>query len=209
MRRLRERFPHTLVASVATRPHSRIAAGTRPRPASGHRSDDTLLADFVTDVRGTDPTPGERALLQAGTGRRSPAGACPVRLHELELTAFGPFAGTERVDLDALGADGLFLVQGDTGAGKTTLLDAVAFALFGRVPGPRNEAKRLRCDRAPTDNVTAGPAGRHHRRASDGDHSPTRVRAGQSPAASAPPCNAARCRCAGSALPRPGTPTRA
>ena len=78
-----------------------------------------------------------------------------MRLHELELTAFGPFAATERVDLDALGADGLFLVQGDTGAGKTTLLDAVAFALFGRVPGPRNEAKRLRCDRAPTENVTA------------------------------------------------------
>ena len=58
-----------------------------------------------------------------------------MRLHRLELTAFGPFAGTETVDLDALGADGLFLVQGDTGAGKTTLLDAVAFALFGRVPG--------------------------------------------------------------------------
>ena len=77
-----------------------------------------------------------------------------MRLHELELTAFGPFAGTETVDLDALGADGLFLVQGDTGAGKTTLLDAVAFALFGRVPGPRNEAKRLRCDRAPADHVT-------------------------------------------------------
>ena len=77
-----------------------------------------------------------------------------MRLHELELTAFGPFAGTETVDLDALGADGLFLVQGDTGAGKTTLLDAVAYALFGRVPGPRNEAKRLRCDRAPVENVT-------------------------------------------------------
>ena len=77
-----------------------------------------------------------------------------MRLHRLELSAFGPFAGTQAVDLDALGADGLFLVQGDTGAGKTTLLDAVAFALFGRVPGPRNEAKRLRCDRAPTDVVT-------------------------------------------------------
>jgi exonuclease SbcC len=77
-----------------------------------------------------------------------------MRLHRLELSGFGPFAGTEIVDLDALGADGLFLVQGDTGAGKTTLLDAVAFALFGRVPGPRNEAKRLRCDRAPTDVVT-------------------------------------------------------
>jgi exonuclease SbcC len=77
-----------------------------------------------------------------------------MRLHRLELSGFGPFAGTEIVDLDALGADGLFLVQGDTGAGKTTLLDAVAFALFGRVPGPRNEAKRLRCDRAPADVVT-------------------------------------------------------
>ena len=77
-----------------------------------------------------------------------------MRLHRLELTAFGPFAGTETVDFDALGADGLFLVQGDTGAGKTTLLDAVAYALFGRVPGPRNEAKRLRCDRAPADAVT-------------------------------------------------------
>ncbi|MEP6560560.1 MAG: SMC family ATPase, partial [Nakamurella sp.] len=77
-----------------------------------------------------------------------------MRLHRLELAAFGPFADTQVVDLDALGADGLFLVQGDTGAGKTTLLDAVAFALFGRVPGPRNEAKRLRCDRAPAEVVT-------------------------------------------------------
>lgn len=77
-----------------------------------------------------------------------------MRLHQLELTAFGPFVGRQTVDLDALGADGLFLVQGDTGAGKTTLLDAVAFALFGRVPGPRNDAKRLRCDRAAPDVVT-------------------------------------------------------
>ncbi len=77
-----------------------------------------------------------------------------MRLHHLEVTGFGPFADTQVVDFDALGADGLFLVQGDTGAGKTTLLDAVAFALFGRVPGPRNEAKRLRCDRAPRGVVT-------------------------------------------------------
>ena len=77
-----------------------------------------------------------------------------MRLHRLELSAFGPFADTQVVEFDALGADGLFLVQGDTGAGKTTLLDAVAFALFGRVPGPRNEAKRLRCDRAPREVIT-------------------------------------------------------
>ena len=77
-----------------------------------------------------------------------------MRIHRLELTAFGPFAGTESVDLNEVGADGLFLVHGDTGAGKTSLLDAVAYALFGRVPGPRNDARRLRCDRAPADVVT-------------------------------------------------------
>jgi len=71
-----------------------------------------------------------------------------VRLHRLVVTAFGPFAGTETVDFDALGADGLFLVHGETGAGKTTVLDAVAFALFGRVPGTRNDAKRLHSDHA-------------------------------------------------------------
>ncbi len=71
-----------------------------------------------------------------------------MRLHRLALSAFGPYPGSVEVDLDTLGADGLFLLHGDTGAGKTTLLDAVAFALFGRVPGVRNEARRLRCDRA-------------------------------------------------------------
>ena len=71
-----------------------------------------------------------------------------MKLHRLEVRAFGPFADEVVVDLDALGSDGLFLLHGDTGAGKTTLLDAVAFALYGRVPGARNEAKRLRCDRA-------------------------------------------------------------
>ncbi|MEU6645768.1 SMC family ATPase [Saccharomonospora sp. NPDC046836] len=77
-----------------------------------------------------------------------------MRLHRLEVAAFGPYAGREVVDFDALGADGLFLLHGDTGAGKTTLLDAVAFALFGTVPGARGQVKRLRCDLAAEDTVT-------------------------------------------------------
>ncbi len=77
-----------------------------------------------------------------------------MRLHRLEVAAFGPYAGREVVDFDALGADGLFLLHGDTGAGKTTLLDAIAFALFGTVPGARGEVKRLRCDLAERDQVT-------------------------------------------------------
>ena len=71
-----------------------------------------------------------------------------MRPHALRLTAFGPFAGTVHVDLDALSASGLFLLRGQTGAGKTSLLDGIGFALFGRVPGVRNDAKRLRSDHA-------------------------------------------------------------
>lgn len=77
-----------------------------------------------------------------------------MRLHRLELAAFGPYPEREVVDFDQLGADGLFLLYGDTGAGKTTLLDAVAFALFGAVPGVRDQAKRLRCDYADPETVT-------------------------------------------------------
>ncbi|SFB59703.1 exonuclease SbcC [Amycolatopsis marina] len=78
-----------------------------------------------------------------------------MRLHRLEVAAFGPYVHRETVDFDALGADGLFLLHGDTGAGKTTLLDAIAFALFGKVPGARGQDKpRLRCDLADAESVT-------------------------------------------------------
>lgn len=70
-----------------------------------------------------------------------------MRLHRLEMTAFGPFAEATAVDFDVLGADGLFLLHGQTGAGKTTVLDAIAFALYGRVPGARGD-KRLHSDHA-------------------------------------------------------------
>jgi DNA repair protein SbcC/Rad50 len=71
-----------------------------------------------------------------------------MRPHRLRLTAFGPFPGTVELDLDVLAASGLFLLHGETGAGKTTLLDGIGFALYGRVPGPRGQAKRLRSDHA-------------------------------------------------------------
>ncbi|MDN5892615.1 MAG: SMC family ATPase [Nocardioides sp.] len=71
-----------------------------------------------------------------------------MRLHELHITAFGPFAETVRVDFDELSGAGLFLLSGPTGAGKTSVLDAVCFALYGDVPGDRNHAKRFRCDTA-------------------------------------------------------------
>src|SRR5215813_8402418 len=69
-----------------------------------------------------------------------------MRPHRLRVTAFGAFAGSEEVRFEEL--DGLFLLHGETGAGKTTLLDAIAFALYGRVPGVRGKTKRLRSDHA-------------------------------------------------------------
>ena len=71
-----------------------------------------------------------------------------MRIHRLEVSAFGPFAGTEHIDFDRLSAHGLFLLNGATGAGKTSVLDAICFALYGSVPGARQEGKRLRSDHA-------------------------------------------------------------
>jgi exonuclease SbcC len=70
-----------------------------------------------------------------------------MRVHRVEVEAFGPFVARQDVDFDALGAGGLFLVHGATGAGKTSLLDAVCFALFADVPGDR-QARGLRSDLA-------------------------------------------------------------
>lgn len=73
-----------------------------------------------------------------------------MRLHRLDITAFGPFGATQSVDFDALSAAGLFLLHGPTGAGKTSVLDAVCYALYGSVPGARQagQGQNLRSDHA-------------------------------------------------------------
>jgi exonuclease SbcC len=83
-----------------------------------------------------------------------------MRLHRLEVTAFGPFAGTETVDFDALADAGLFLFTGPTGAGKTSVLDAVCFALYGQLPGSRAGSRSLRSDHAPDGVCTRRKRGR-------------------------------------------------
>lgn len=72
-----------------------------------------------------------------------------MRIHRLEIQAFGPFAERQHIDFDALTEQGLFLLNGPTGAGKSSVLDAICYALYGSVPGARQSAKRLRSDHAP------------------------------------------------------------
>ena len=71
-----------------------------------------------------------------------------MRVHRLEIEAFGAFVEKQVVDVDTLSAQHLFLLHGETGAGKTTVLDALCFGLYGEVPGARNGAGHLRSDHA-------------------------------------------------------------
>ncbi len=75
-----------------------------------------------------------------------------MRIHRLVVEAFGPFPGAVDLDVDALAAEGLFLIHGPTGSGKTSLLDAICFALYADVPGARTK-KGLRSDHALTGSV--------------------------------------------------------
>ena len=102
-----------------------------------------------------------------------------MRLHHLEITAFGPFADTVAVDFDALSASGLFLLTGATGAGKTSVLDAVCFALYGDVPGDRATARRLRSDQAAAGRRAAGRPRVHPGRAPVPHHPVPRLAATQ------------------------------
>lgn len=71
-----------------------------------------------------------------------------MRIHRLEVAAFGPFADRQSVDFDELSSAGLFLLNGETGAGKTSVLDAICYALYGGLPGAREGSTRLRSDHA-------------------------------------------------------------
>ncbi|RKT80012.1 exonuclease SbcC [Terracoccus luteus] len=66
-----------------------------------------------------------------------------MQLHLLEMTAIGPYAGTERIDFSRLGRAGLFLLEGPTGSGKSTIIDAITFALYGRLAQASADAERI------------------------------------------------------------------
>jgi len=72
-----------------------------------------------------------------------------MQIRSLTLQAIGPFADVHTIDFDALGASGLFLLEGPTGSGKSTLIDAVVFALYGKVASSEASDDRLRSAFAP------------------------------------------------------------
>jgi exonuclease SbcC len=72
-----------------------------------------------------------------------------MRLHQLTITAIGPFPGTHAIDFSTLSAGGLFLLEGPTGAGKSTIIDAVVFALYGEPASLTSSRDRLTSRHSP------------------------------------------------------------
>lgn len=77
-----------------------------------------------------------------------------MKLHRLELQAFGPFRERQTVDFDAFDADGLFLISGRTGVGKSSILDGVCYSLYGTAPRYDGGDRGLRSDHAEPREVT-------------------------------------------------------
>ncbi|MDO4383991.1 MAG: SMC family ATPase [Eubacteriales bacterium] len=75
----------------------------------------------------------------------------PIRI---EISAFGPYAKRQVIDMTKLGESGLYLITGDTGAGKTTIFDAIVFALYGTASSDRRSGEMLRSRYAEPEEPT-------------------------------------------------------
>jgi len=72
----------------------------------------------------------------------------------LQMQAFGPYAGTEKIDFTQLGNRNMFVISGKTGAGKTTIFDGISFAIFGKASGDDRTGTDLRSHFASPDLLT-------------------------------------------------------
>lgn len=77
-----------------------------------------------------------------------------MKLHQLDITAFGPFAGKEQINFADLGDNPLFLIDGPTGAGKSSILHAICYALYGETTDADRKDLGLRSDHAEPELLT-------------------------------------------------------
>ena len=73
---------------------------------------------------------------------------------KLNMSAFGPYAGSQTLDFSELEDRNIFLIHGPTGAGKTTILDGICFALYGDTSGAERSGKSMRSHHAGMDQLT-------------------------------------------------------
>lgn len=77
-----------------------------------------------------------------------------MRPLRLTLSAFGPYAGKNILELNKLGKSGLYLITGDTGAGKTTIFDAITYGLYGESSGESRDVNMFRSKYADSETPT-------------------------------------------------------
>ena len=77
-----------------------------------------------------------------------------MRPLKLGMSAFGPYAGRETIDMEKLGVNGIYLITGATGAGKTMIFDAIVFALYGETSSDRRTSGMLRSQYAKPETPT-------------------------------------------------------
>lgn len=77
-----------------------------------------------------------------------------MRPIKLTMSAFGPYAGEVKLNMDQLGKSGLYLITGDTGAGKTTIFDAITYALYGEASGNNRTTEMFRSKYADAQTPT-------------------------------------------------------
>ena len=67
-----------------------------------------------------------------------------MRILDLAMCGFGPYAAHTEIDFTRFTQDSLYLICGNTGAGKTTIFDAIVFALYGEASGLQRNAAMFR-----------------------------------------------------------------
>ena len=67
-----------------------------------------------------------------------------MRPIKLTISAFGPYASKQVIDIEELKGRNIFVISGKTGAGKTTIFDAISYALYGEASGESRETDSLR-----------------------------------------------------------------
>lgn len=77
-----------------------------------------------------------------------------MRPLKLIMRGFMPYAGTEEINFEKFGENGLYLVTGDTGAGKTSIFDAICYALYGRPSGNVRDDSMFRSQYAKIEDPT-------------------------------------------------------